>query len=450
MPARIYHQDIYRFDRPVPSYWEDSHILDQSAYRPLVEDAVCDVAIIGGGFTGLNAAIRLTREFDLSVRVLEAGHIGWGASGRNGGFACQGAFKHSYGDIARSYSEEVARQTASWTEATVDHVDALVSDEGLDIDRQGEGNFQVAHTPKAAAMIPAELEELRHFGIAARSFNQDEFSEIGHGGNEQFGALQEVKGFGLHPLKYVDGLARTAVKYGANIHSRSEVVSWEKADGHHILRTSTAAVRAKKVLIACNGFMPEHLDKRMVGRVLPILSNIITTRPLTEEERMRHGFRTETPCYNMRNLLYYYRLLADGRFLLGARGDAVGSPEAGQVMKRAMIDGLHRVYPEWRDVEITHYWRGLVCFTRDFYPAIGQMEDDQSVFYSYAYHGNGVAAGSYGGHQIAGAIAGLEGAMDQVPLPFRRHAPKIPLPGLRRMYTRLAVGLYGLQDRHYE
>ena len=157
---RLYDDDMYRFDQPQPSYWEATAGPNDVRAEPLTSDDSCEVAIIGGGYTGLSAALHLARDYDIDVRVLEAGHIGWGASGRNGGFCCLPASRLSIQQLIKRYSlDETKRFFATQLEG-MNLVASLAADENIDLDRQGDGNFTVAHHPSRFQALQEEAQAL--------------------------------------------------------------------------------------------------------------------------------------------------------------------------------------------------------------------------------------------------------------------------------------------------
>jgi len=445
--STLYPAGLYD-ERPVASWWEASAPPQQAGFAPFEGEAETEVAVIGGGYTGLSTAYHLAKDEGIPARVLEAGHIGWGASGRNGGFCCFAPDKVGVAGLVKRYGlEETQRYYASQVEA-IELVDRLGREAGIDYDRQGDGFYEVAHNARVVPELADSKDRLaRHFGIESRLLTAEEFGAIGHKGTEQFGALHVKVGFGLHPLKFLAGLAAAAQTAGARLHGHSLVTAWTKEGDWHRLETARGSLRARRVVLAANGFLREGLKADFDGRVLPALSNIVVTRPLTPGEQAAENFVTESPITNLRHLLFYYRLLPDRRILFGARGDASGSDAAAEAMRLWLMRRLSEVFPALRDVEVTHFWRGLVSLTRDMTPAIGRLPDDESVFYATGCHGNGVNTMPWAGRQIARLIRGANREEDLLPAIVRGPPPKFPLPGLRKFYLRAAYAWYQWKDR---
>jgi len=448
---RLWHSSLYEFATPQPSYWEASAGEPGIAGQPLSGTQQCDVAIIGGGYTGLSAALHLARDYSVDARVLEAGHIGWGASGRNGGFCCMGGTKLSRASIGRRFGlNELKRYAHSQIDA-IELVRSLGIDEGIDYLLQGDCEYLVADSAKHyAAMRQSAEYERTVLGIDVRTHSKDEFAEIAYRSPHQHGAVSIRPSFALHPLQYVHGLARAAERRGARLHPRSEVMNWRKEGACHVLKTGGGELRAKRVILTGNGFMPEHLHGAMQGRVLPVQSVIVVTRPLRDDELHAQGWRTQSPCANSANLFFYYRILNDRRLMLGGRGDPVGDPAGADKVGAHLRRSIAQRWPMLAHVEFTHQWRGLICFIQNLRPSIGRMPEDPSVYFGFGYHGTGVNNATWTGRELAKWLAGQHSGDDlepkHLPAIYRGRAPKIPLPSLRRQYVRLGLAAYKLRD----
>lgn len=442
---QLVHPDALHFDTPVQSFWEASADPLGLDLPPIEGTQSCDVAVIGGGFTGLSAALELA-ERGVDVRLLEAGHIGWGASGRNGGFACIGSHKLSYGTMISRYGLEA---TIAFYNAMKDSV-ALVADNarryGIDIWKTISGEVTLAHLPNRMDEFRDDQRFYRDtFGEENEVLSRSDLIERGLAGPGFHGGLMGPVGFGVHPLNYVRGLARAAHKAGARLHPKSRLIRWEEAEGAHRLTTAGGTLTARRVIVCTNGYTPEDVSPRHAGRILPALSSIIVTRPLTADELKAQGWTTETLAYDSRNLLHYFRLLPGGRFLFGGRGGTDSSAAAAPAYRALMTETFHRLFPAWKDAEITHYWRGFVCLANDRVPYVGALDAKKTVFTALAYHGNGVAMGSWSGRAVARLLLDDKVKATLPGVVTRRLAP-FPFPAFRPLYLKGAYVWFGWQD----
>jgi glycine/D-amino acid oxidase-like deaminating enzyme len=441
--VRLFHDALYDWSKPVDSYWETQRSsLGAVDASPLVGDITADVAIIGGGYCGLSAAYHLART-GIDVRVLEAGAIGWGASGRNGGFCSVGASFLGASEIKGLYGED---ETIGFYRALVDAVrvvEALAQEEAIDLKRQGDGVWTFAHKPSRVDELQAHEDVLKRIGVSAQVVDARGFEADAFACTEQFGALRESVGFGLNPLAYCLGLARATVARGAKLHAMSRVVAWRVEGGAHRLITTRGSVRAKRVIVAANGWLPEDLHPAFAARVMPVLSNIVTTRPLTEDELRGQAWRTEAPASNTRAHLAYLRMLPNKRLLFGGRGDTTGSPAGGAAMRGLLTKRLARLFPAFAHAETTHSWRGFIAATRRLTPAVGELPDDPSVSFAFGCHGNGVAFMTWAGRELARRIAGTAGAL---PAPIAGLPPRFPLSALRLWQLRVMLARAWLED----
>jgi glycine/D-amino acid oxidase-like deaminating enzyme len=445
MPHLV-HPDSLHFDTPVQSYWESSADPLNLPLLKLDNDATCDVAIIGGGFTGLSAAIELA-ENGVDVCVLEAGAIGWGASGRNGGFACIGAHKLGYPAMISIYGLDATREFYNAMKAGVDLVADNAMRHSIDIWQQGHGEITLAHQPNRLQNFYDEQIFYRDtFGEENEVMGQDALKERGLAGPHFHGGLLGPVGFGIHPLNYARGLARAAHKAGARLYPNSRVTRWQQDNGTHALYTEQGQVKARQVLVATNGYTPEDVSKHHRGRILPALSNILVTRPLSESELQAQGWTSSTLAYDSRNLLHYFRLLPDKRFLFGGRGGTDSSGSAATAYRQQLTQRFHTMFPAWAEADITHFWRGFVCLAKDRVPYVGALDDEETVWTSLAYHGNGVATGSWCGRAVARMML-RKTANIKVPAVLTRRLAKFPLPMFRPYYLKGAYLWYGWKDR---
>lgn len=443
--ASTTHPHAFHFDRAVDSYWEASADPLGIDTPPLTGEETCDIAVIGAGFTGLSAALELAGQ-GIGVRVLEAGRVGWGASGRNGGFACMGSHKLSYDTMIRRYGLEASRQFYDTMRQSV----ALVRDNlqgfGIDAWATGDGEVTLAHRPSRVQALRDEQAYLRQtFGDETEFLSKDDLRARGLDGPGFHAGLKGSVGFGVHPLNYVRGLARAAAKAGAKIHGGSRLVRWEEQPDGHRLHTPAGLLKAKQVIVATNGYTPEDVSPRHAGRIMPALSSIIVTRPLTEEERRTQGWTSGLLAYDSRKLLHYFRVLPNGRFLFGGRGGTDASDHGDAAYRPLLTKAFNDLFPAWRNVEITHYWRGFVCLSNDLVPYVGALDEKETVWTALAYHGNGVAMGSWCGRAVA-RLATRKTAREELSPVLTRRLSRFPLPAFRPLYLKGAYVWYGWED----
>lgn len=448
---RLYDDDMYRFDEPQPSYWEATAGRVELRAEPLTADDFCEVAIIGGGYTGLSAAYHLAKDYDIEARVLDAGHIGWGASGRNGGFCSIGASTLGTSRQIEKYGQDNVRDFYQSQVDAVELVRSIIQEEGIDAEMVGDAELEIAHSKKAFEEMKRHAEiQFRLLGLDADVVTADQFRQKYFDSTEQFGAARLRPTFGLHPMRYIRGLAAATENHGVSLHRSSEIVSWQKDGNDHVLHTRSARLRCKYVIMATNGFMPEHINSEFCARPLPMISAIVVTRPLTDAELSAHRWKTMTPAITSRKLMNYFRLLPDNRFMFGGRGSSSGSDAlAGKTYDR-IVARLGQLWPAWKGIQIEYRWHGLVCFTRRQTPSVGRLPDDPSVFFGFGYHGNGVNTSTWTGKQIADWLATSSrwqaSPPDSLPVMVRELSERFPFPALRRHYLQARLVLFKLAD----
>ncbi|MFO1091101.1 MAG: FAD-binding oxidoreductase [Hyphomicrobiales bacterium] len=444
---RLYHSSAFDFSKHVDSYWQASAPPLGLDLAPLEGRRTADVAIIGSGFVGLHAAHRLTSAHGLSTAVLDAADVGWGASGRNGGFCCAGSSKLSFDEMAARYGQTAATAFQRAQVASVAHVGAFLDEHEIEADRSGEGEYQLAHRERVLPELRTEQQVLGEaYNVRMHVLDREDLRRHGMHSPAFHGGLFSPVGFGLHPLKYVRGLARAAAKAGVTIYPRSAVTAWRSERGQHVLATDRGEVQARSVLLATNGYTDERLPPWIGGRLLPALSRIIVTRPLTDAEIAAQGWSSHNMAYDTRRLVHYFRLLPDKRFLFGGRGGTDASPEGLAAITRTLRRQFDEMFPAWAKVETEFTWGGFVCLTASLVPYIGPIDGMETAFAAVAWHGNGVAMGSYAGRLVADRIAGGTDAQNEIPVVMRGPLRKFPMPQLRVPYLKGAYALYGFTD----
>jgi gamma-glutamylputrescine oxidase len=389
------------------SYWAATAgpVPDDDGPAPAAVDT--DVAVIGGGYTGLSTAYHLARHYGRQVTVLEANRPGWGCSGRNGGFARMAFGRLSFSDMIARFGRDEAKRLFGRTMASLDTVRELIREGAIDCDASDAGHLKVA--PKAsragalleeAKLMQRELEYPAEY-IDAQTLQRDHL-----GGTQSHGALRIPDALAVHPLKLSLGVLRMARAAGATVHAASPVMGWRKEGATHVLTTAQGSVRAREVVIGTNGYTPPGLYRELDATLFPILSHIIVTRPMTDAEIAGSNFVTGHVLTDARKLMYYWRRLPDRRILFGGRGLIADTPWRNANHKAYLLRELIAKYPALEGITIDHDWHGWVCFTRDFLPRIRRAADDPTVHYGVGYQGSGVSLSLYAGRLLAAQIAG--------------------------------------------
>ena len=377
-------------------YWWEAAPPEDPGRDPLPDET--DVAIVGSGFCGLAAALELARN-GLSVAVLDSGPLGIGASSRSGGMVSSGQ-KLVLKDALKGFPPDQAAEALEDSKATFDFLQTLIAREQLDADLQISGRFFGAWTPAHYATLGQQAALLaERTGVRARMIprarqREEIGSDFYHGG-----MLVEEYG-GLHPSKYNAALRRAARRAGAGLHAFAGVEGWTPDGPWQRVRTARGTLRAKHVVVATNGCTSANLTW-FRRRLIPVTAFIMATEPI-EPRVMDEILPHRRMVSDTRKELSFYRPSPDGtRILFGGRPNAFGNDE------RSAAIGLHarmvQVWPQLRDVKLSHSWRGNVAMTFDRLPHLGQ---EDGIHYALGCNGNGVAMMSWLGHQTAERILG--------------------------------------------
>ena len=397
------------------NYWlSTAEFPTVDASRPIPE--VVDVAVIGAGFTGLSAARTLAQR-GAKVGVLESETIGWGASSRNGGMVLTG-MKLGVNQLISMYGRELTQRMYAASLASMDCVEQIVREEAIDCDFARCGHLEVAckqkHFDDYARQAEVIAREFKHtLRVVQR---QGLSSEIGS--NIYYGGMVDEVSAGCNPARYVAGLARAAMKAGAEIfeHARVESIQRESRQGEPgwKLATSRGPLWAREVFVGTSGYTGKATPA-LQKKLIPIGSFIITTEVLPEALARELSPRNRM-IYDSKNYLYYYRLTPDRRMLFGGR--AAFFPETNQTVRRSaeiLRRGMIEVYPQLSDAKIDYVWGGTLDFAFDIMPHAGQMD---GMYYAVGYAGHGVAMATYQGQKIAELMAGDKPENPFVGIPF--------------------------------
>ena len=383
------------------SFWHDTVPDDLSRRDPLPGDLDADVAIVGGGLTGLwTAWYLLDRDPALRIVILEKEIAGFGASGRNGGW-CSALFPRSTASLERAYGRDAALAMRRAMIDTVDEVGRVCAAAGLDIDYVKGGTIAFARTPVQLRAAEAEVAEAAAYGV----------DPIVMRGAASF----DPNCARVHPAKLVRGLARAVERRGATIFEGTEVLDYRP----HEVRTTRGTVRAERVVIATEGYGATLPATRR--RVLPLFSLMIATEPLSEAVWDEIGIAHGQTFTDYRHLLVYGQRTADNRFAFGGRGARYHWGSAirpGYDRVPAVFDHLHRalgeLFPMMGAVEVTHRWGGPLGVPRDWH-ATASFDPATGMAWAGGYVGDGLSTTNLAGRTLADLMTGTDSALTALP-----------------------------------
>jgi glycine/D-amino acid oxidase-like deaminating enzyme len=391
------------------NYWLTTVQMPSAPAQPLPES--CDVAIVGSGFTGLSAALALSKR-GAKVTVLESETVGWGASSRNGGMVLTG-LKLGVNQLISRYGQELTRRMYATSLETIDTVERIIREENIACDFSRTGHLEVACKQSHFDDYARQAEVIaREFNHHLRVVPRGELSaEIGSA--IYFGGMVDEVSGGLNPARYVAGLATAALHAGAQISERTRVqhIQRESRNGTpgFLLNTSRGPTWARDVFVATSGYTGVATPS-LRRKVIPIGSYIVVTEVLSDALARELSPRNRQ-IYDSKNYLYYYRLTPDNRLLFGGR--AAFFPEttdtirkSAEILRRGMIE----VYPQLHNTRVDYVWGGTLDFCFDMMPHAGRID---GIHFAFGYAGHGVAMATWQGLKMAEWIAA--GVSEQSP-----------------------------------
>lgn len=362
----------------------------------------CEVAVIGGGFTGLSAALALARK-GVDVIVMEAGQVAAAASGRNGGH-CNNGLAHDVGTLTEKLGLEPARALYQAFDAAVDRVEQLVEQEAINCDFRRSGKIKLAAKPahyhrlvKTHELLSREGFDLDTALVPVSELGQEVKSSQFHGG------LLYRRSAMVHVGRLGIGLAEAASRQGARIIEHTRVSALNRLAGtRHDITSSRGTIRAEKVLVA-TGACTGHPFSYFRRRIVPVGSFILATEPLTPDQ-VNSIMPTRRTAVTTKNIGNYFRVSPDDRLIFGGRArfalsNADSDAKSGRILERTML----QVFPQLAGTGIAYCWGGLLDVTTDRLPRAGQQD---GLYYSMGYSGHGVQMSVYMGEVMARVMAG--------------------------------------------
>lgn len=394
--------------------------------------AEADVVVIGAGYTGLSCALALA-EAGRAVIVLEAGEIGHGASGRNGGQVIPG-LKHDPDDLIARLGRDRGEALVGLVGGAADRVFALIAKYRIDCAARQCGWIQPAHSAAAAQTIFARARQWSARRAPVELLAGDRLALL-LGTDVYFGGWLDRRGGALQPLSYVRGLAGAAMTHGTRIHTGSRVTKIVREKEEWVAATRNGEARACQLVLATDAYSGSLWPELVANQV--VVTSVLTATGTLPEELRRTILPGGTVASDTRKLLYYFRLDAEGRFVIGGRG-SVGDTVADSVYA-ALRRAAARMYPPLARVQWPYRWYGSVGLTRDWLPHLAEVAPN--AWAALGYCGRGVALATTLG-QVLGEMLNT-GRKPTYPIAALK---PIPLHSLRVPVLRAGIAYYRALD----
>jgi glycine/D-amino acid oxidase-like deaminating enzyme len=431
------------------SFWLDTYG-PYSPNPPLQGEVKVDVAVVGGGFTGLSAAYNLRRDnAAMSVAVLEAEIVGYGASGRNAGFSMT-LFGLSPAVCKLLFGQERTVAAHRYMEQAVDYVHELVHRHNIESDYTFPGFLRLATTPAYVKRIQHDLKLLTEMGVTGIEWLDAGAAQAEVDSPLVLGAWWEPRCGLLNPAKQVRELKRVAEEAGAVVYENSPVTAIERGAGFR-LQTPAGAVTAGRLVLATNAYA--HLIPELRRKQVPVFTHMVITEPLTAAQLATIGWQKRQGLEDARNLVHYFRLTDDNRLAMGGSDVSIvyGRDMDRDHNSRVFNDlerDVVRLFPGLKGVGFTHRWGGPVSVTLDMTPALGYLGDRRAV-YSLGCIGHGVSMAHLNGRVLADLLGERDTDLTRVWFVNRRTLPWPPEP-LRFLASHTLRAYLRLEDWYYE
>ena len=403
----------------------------------LSESLSCDVCIIGGGFTGLSAALTLASA-GIDVVLLDAHRIGWGASGRNGGQLGSGQ-RVDQDELEKKYGSDHARALWDLAQVSKQNVHDLIKQYGIDCDYRS-GIMHVDHKRRFTRETAEYVDKLNtEYDYDKISFVDRDALRQRLASDRYYSGSVDTGAGHLHPLKLAAGLARASIERGVRIFENSEVTNYSESPEHVFVKSSTGDVKARQLLLACNGYLGK-LSAEVAASVMPINNYIIATEKL-EPSLAASLIHDNMAVADSKFVVNYFRVSHDNRLLFGGR-ESYGYRFPANIkafVRSAMLD----VYPQLEECGIDYGWGGTLAITMNRMPHIKQLTSKVISSSGYSGHGVGMAT-------LAGKLCGeaLVGKLDSFNVMSRIDHAKFPGGTiLRSPLLKLGMMYYTLRDR---
>lgn len=441
VPALVKERTVFEDNE---SFWA-LHRIPRSP--SLDRDVEADVAVIGGGYTGLSAAYHMKKLFPgKSVVLLEARRVGHGGSGRNGGLVGpQPASEH----FRVGTDERTHLLTDGLTSESMDELEALVRRHGFGGEIRHRGTLYVAFREEHVKRFREYAETARRLNLPIEFWDRDRLAR-GIGTAVYFGALYDPRVWEMHPLKLIHALKRAAEDSGVIIFEETPVTAVDEGEVIRLTAGKGAnAVKAAALVLAVNGYVSKL--GYFANRIITMHTNMAVSRPLPESVFREIGWLSRVPFADSRNYLYHLGSTTDNRiFIAGGSAYYFFNNGTGFEADRRSVEAefkkeLARVYPRLSGVEFEYLWNGILGMSLDFTQSVGVTGKRRNIYYGLSYCAHGVNLSFLFGKIIADLHAGKSGKWEQTPF-YNHTLPFVPPEPVKTLGIKGVMAYYRVLD----
>ncbi len=408
---------------------------DKPALSVFQGEKETDVAIIGGGFTGLSAALHLALDGHSCI-MLEAKDVGFGGAGRNVGLVNAGLWLMPE-DVIKLVGDKHGQELIDVLGASPQLVYSLVEKYGMDCEAWPYGTLHCADSGAGYNALKERERQWQKVGAPVRLLEKDEAAA--HLGTKAYrGALLDERAGTIQPLAYAFGLANAALKEGAELYNNSPVIGFEKTASGYTLKTPAGQVKAKKVIVAVMGY-PERAFGSFINNLVPFNYFQFATAPIPSDT-LKTVLPGKNGIWDTNLILSSFRLDKNGRLAVGSVGNLEGFSM--DINRSWVKRTLNKVFPQIGDIELEHAWYGRIAMTTDHIPRFHVMDDSMAMV--TCYNGRGIGPGTVFGKLMAKYMSG--GTSDDIPLPVSPITP-VSFRALRGLFYEAGSRLYHFAQR---
>ncbi|MBK7866025.1 MAG: FAD-dependent oxidoreductase [Ignavibacteriales bacterium] len=430
------------------SFWAKEIL---QANKPLEKNISADIAIIGGGYSGLSTAYHLKKyNPSLNVIILEAMHLGHGASGRHGGMILPQPPTESF-EIA--FDIDIHKTTYGLTTMNIKGIKNLLEEHRIDCDLKLDGFCHSIIDEEDIKYYQNYVAKANDAGIPIELWDAVKTQEK-LGTNHYAASVYDPNGGSLHAVKFINALKLIAESLGVVIYENSEVT--EIIEGkiiQLIVGKQASIVKTRNIVLATNGYTSKL--GYFNSRILPVHAQSAVTVPLSPEQLENIGWESRLPFYDSKNYLYHLVLRDDNRIVVGGgdaeyyfRGDLHYQGDINKVNNLLMTD-LLKIFPSLKGIKFENVWNGILCMTADEIPLAGVTGDYKNIYYALGYNGQGVNMSFLYGNVIAGMLCNKSSGWEKTPY-YNYQSGYIPPEPFRWIGAKFMMEYYRHQDREVE